>query len=472
MARAKKRAVASAPVEGRWTLPEDWRWARACDFARIVGGSTPKNASDPSNFDPHGTPWITPADLSGYRQPTIAAGRRNLASHLVAKGNILPAGSVLISSRAPVGYCAVAQNEVTTNQGFRSLVLSGNVDPFFIRYYILYSKSYLEEHASGTTFQELSGSALSDLLFPLPSLKQQRSVVARVNELFAVLDDGEAALAGAQSNLKTWRNALLKAAVTGELTSDWRAGNPRKGERAETGADILARILDDRRTRWLADPRNKGKRYVEPARPDTSDLTELPEGWTWAVVEQLGKVVTGGTPPTSEAGNYGGEAPFYTPGDLDAGFHLTTAKRTISLAGLATIRPIPASCVLVTCIGATIGKVGLNAVAGATNQQINTIVPDIPALSAYIFHYFDGPGRYLVMDGASSTTMPILNKSAFSRLPVPIPPEDEAREITRLIEAEYAGANAASVELIDCSAALATLRHSILAAAFRGDLIA
>ena len=84
----------------------------------------------------------------------------------------------------------------------------------------------------------------------------QRAIVARIDELFTELDDGEAALARARADLGTWRKALLKAAVTGELTADWRAANPP----TETGADLLARILAERR----ALRRNGRKVYIEP----------------------------------------------------------------------------------------------------------------------------------------------------------------------------------------------------------------
>ena len=225
MARGReKAAVQTAPVEGRWELPEGWRWLRASQFSKIVGGGTPKNAADEANYEPNGIPWLTPADLSGYGQQTIGRGRRSLSAHGFANSSakMLPAGAVLISSRAPVGYCAVASIPVSTNQGFRSLVLDEGIDPFFIRYYVLYSRDYLEEHASGTTFKELSGGALGELLFPIPPLETQRRIVARIDELFSELDDGETALARAREDLEVYRKALLKAAVTGELTADWR----------------------------------------------------------------------------------------------------------------------------------------------------------------------------------------------------------------------------------------------------------
>jgi type I restriction enzyme S subunit len=222
-----KKVAAAGPVEGRWALPEGWRWERAKDIARIVGGSTPKNAADPANYSDDGTPWLTPADLSGYSKATIGRGRRNLAAHVVNRPALLPAGAVLISSRAPVGYCAVAANPMVTNQGFRSLILKDGIDPFFIRYYVLFSRKYLEDHASGTTFKELSGGALGDLVFPVPSLDVQRGIVERIDQLFAEVEEGESLLSSCWVGIDsqkllglaaTLRQSILAAAFCGKLT--------------------------------------------------------------------------------------------------------------------------------------------------------------------------------------------------------------------------------------------------------------
>ncbi|GMV67943.1 MAG: hypothetical protein AMXMBFR76_03820 [Pseudomonadota bacterium] len=115
--------------------------------------------------------------------------------------------------------------------------------------------------------------------FPLPPLNEQRRIVEKIETLFARLDQGEAALRHTQQLLARYRQSVLKAAVTGALTADWRAQN---AHRLEHGRDLLARILQTRRETW----QGRGK-YQEPAAPDTSNLTELPEGWVWASVDQL-----------------------------------------------------------------------------------------------------------------------------------------------------------------------------------------
>ena len=122
-----------------------------------------------TNFEDEGTPWITPADLTGYEGVYIARGKRSLSKKGLAScgARPLPAGTVLYSSRAPIGYCAIASNPLATNQGFKSLVLAEGLLPEFIRYYLLASKEYAESLASGTTFKELSGSRIAEMLIPV-----------------------------------------------------------------------------------------------------------------------------------------------------------------------------------------------------------------------------------------------------------------------------------------------------------------
>ncbi len=143
----------------------------------------------------------------------------------------------------------------------------------------------------------------------------------KLEELLSDLDAGVAELKAAQKKLTQYRQSLLKAAVEGALTAEWRAERAKRGEPLETGAQLLERILTERRRRWeekqLAKFKEQGKtppkdwrdKYPEPVKPNTADLPELPEGWVWASVDQLvacklsetGKVstLTGKSPPTS-----------------------------------------------------------------------------------------------------------------------------------------------------------------------------
>ncbi|MGL5509926.1 MAG: restriction endonuclease subunit S, partial [Microcoleaceae cyanobacterium] len=145
-------------MKERWNIPDSWLWVTTNEIAEIIGGSTP-NTKDLDNFTDLGIPWITPSDLSGYQDVYISKGARDITEKGLknCSAKLLPKNSVLFTSRAPIGYCVIAANELTTNQGFKSLVLYGNISAKFIRLYLINSKSYAESLASGTTFKELSG---------------------------------------------------------------------------------------------------------------------------------------------------------------------------------------------------------------------------------------------------------------------------------------------------------------------------
>ena len=144
-------------------------------------------------------------------------------------------------------------------------------------------------------FRSVSGQEIEACKFSMPPLGEQTRIVEKLEELLSDLDAGVAELKAAQKKLVQYRQSLLKAAVEGTLTADWRKTNQPK----ETGAQLLERILKERRSRWeakqLAKFQEQGKtppkgwqdKYPEPVKPDTSDLPELPEGWVWASVDQL-----------------------------------------------------------------------------------------------------------------------------------------------------------------------------------------
>ncbi len=474
LVREQVKRTVGVPNDGRWKLPADWMWSKASDFSRVVGGSTPRNASDNSNYNSEGIPWITPADLSGYAKATIGIGRRSLAKHVVNRNALVPTGSVLISSRAPVGYCAVAANPLTTNQGFRSLILNESINPFFIRYYVIYSKEYLQANASGTTFKEISGSVLGDLLFPLAPIDIQERVVARVDELFAELDDAEAALSRARSDLATWRKALLKAAVTGELTADWRADNPP----TETGAELLARILADRRARWLADPRNRGKRYIEPEEPDTTILPILPTSWVWANLEAF---LVGGI----QNGLYMSQSAYGTGAPIIRIDDFQPAKARPS----AALRRVTVSSTIHDIYSLNEGDCVINRVNSLSHLAKSFMVrkQHLPALfesnmmrakpsTMMVLDYLEtylasdiGRSR-LCRNAKAAVNQASINQTDVNLTPVPLPPICEQIAIVEMISRQLNPAN--DDDLMSLEKAGSILRQSILAAAFRGELVA
>ena len=113
---------------------------------------------------------------------------------------------------------------------------------------------------------------------------------------------------------------------------------------------------------------------------------ELPQGWRWTTIEEIGEVVTGSTPSKDIKDYYGGNIPFFKPTDLEQGINTTYSNDGLTSLGFEQSRKLPANSVLVTCIGATIGKTGLTIVEGTCNQQINAIIPTTAILPHYLYY--------------------------------------------------------------------------------------
>ncbi|WP_370292360.1 restriction endonuclease subunit S [Thalassolituus sp.] len=203
----------------------DWVRVEIGELADVIAGGTPK-AGDPDNFAEPGTgiAWLTPADLSGYEQKYIAHGKRDLSQqgYDSSSAKLMKAGSLLFSSRAPIGYVAIAQNDISTNQGFKNFVFTEHVSPDFAYHYLCSIRELAESLGTGTTFKEISGSTAKTLPFILPPLAEQKVIAEKLDTLLAQVDTTKARLERIPDIIKRFRQSVLAAAVSGKLTEEWR----------------------------------------------------------------------------------------------------------------------------------------------------------------------------------------------------------------------------------------------------------
>ena len=297
----------SREPELRWTVPNSWRWTRLSALGDIVAGGTP-STKEPTYWADE-INWISPADLTGYSAKTIERGTKSISRVGLANSSakVMPAGSVHFSTRAPIGYVVISSEPLATNQGFKSLVPAPGIFNEYVYYYLMASREYARKCASGTTFLELSGRAFGDLPIPLAPTATQHKIVTKIEELFSALDKGVESLKTARTQLKVYRQALLKHAFEGKLTAQWREENKDKLEKPE---QLLARIKQEREARyeqqlqeWKAAVEaweESGNPAQRPARPpkleeishlpltETETLPSLPAGWSYL---QLGLVI-------------------------------------------------------------------------------------------------------------------------------------------------------------------------------------
>jgi len=283
-----------------WELPDSWQWTSIADLGDVVSGGTP-STKDPSYWNGE-INWITPADLSDYNNKFIVRGAKSLTNEGLenSSAKLMPAGSVHFSSRAPIGYVVISQAEISTNQGFKSLIPAQGIFNEYIYYYLKSAKHIAEERAGGTTFKELSGKAFSQLPIPIAPSNEQYRIVNRIEEFFSELDKGIEYLRTAQEQLKVYRQSILKYAFEGKLTEEWREAHT---DQLETADQLLEHIQQERENRYQRQLNEweeavkaweeNGKEDKKPSKPkkpeivlplterDTVNLPELPEIWTW-----------------------------------------------------------------------------------------------------------------------------------------------------------------------------------------------
>jgi len=158
-------------------IPKDWEVKRIKDIGEVSGGTTPSTKR--KEYWNGEIPWITPKDLAGYDYRYISKGERNVTKKAVENCSmkIYPPGTILLTTRAPIGYVAIAKVHLTTNQGFRNIIPKENIVVGEFLYYLLkLFKSHLENMAGGSTFPELTGSALKQVLIPYPPPEEQTRI--------------------------------------------------------------------------------------------------------------------------------------------------------------------------------------------------------------------------------------------------------------------------------------------------------
>jgi len=476
-----------------WTIPDTWTWVLIGEVAGVVGGGTPRTA-EASNFDDGTIPWVTPADLSGYAATHIGRGSRNITTAGLKNSGarLLPKGTVLFSSRAPIGYVAIASNPLATNQGFKSFVLPTGLDPEYVYYYLLRAKELAVGLASGTTFQEVSGRQAAKIPLSIAPSGEQERIVDALESYFTRLAAAVATLERVQRNLKRYRASVLKSAVEGRLVPTEAELARAEGCSYESASVLLERILAERRRRWeereLAKMTAKGKvpkddtwkaKYVEPVAPDTRDLPELPEGWCWTTLDQLTELIDGGTPSTATSHT--------TPRRV-----LRSSSVRQGSVDLSDYRFLPAAAPLASDAFLNEGELLFTRLSGTLAYVGNcAVVPPLPpvrlefpdrlfrarasvlARGDFVSFCFGATHlRRRLEDAAKSTAgHQRISLSDLRQFFIPLPPFAEQTRIADTVGEQLSVMKAVETAVTDNGNRCARLRQSILKWAFEGRLV-
>ena len=408
------------------------------DIAAVVGGSTPSTANA-ANFDGD-IPWLTPKDLSGPHGRYVSRGARNLTEKGLesCSAQLLPAKTVLLSSRAPIGYVAIAKNPIATNQGFRNLILKPGFVPEFVYYWLRAHVPELERHASGSTFKELSGSALKLIRILVPSETTQKAIA----KILGTLDD--------KIELNRQMNETLEAVARAIFKSWFVDFDPVRATAVGREPGLTKHIAD-----------------LFPDRFEDLELNKIPESWRIGVVGDLGEVICGKTPPTCDPENYGAHIPFVTIPDMHGKVFVTATSKSLSSKGAATQykKTLPSGAICVSCI-ATVGLVVLTSECCQTNQQINSLIPIEPDSSFYCYFALQRLADGIRSWGSGGSVVLNLNKGHFAALPVLVPSKAVAAGFQQLVGPIFDRILANDRE----SRTLAVLRDVLLPKLLSGDL--
>ena len=431
----------------------EWREYRIGEIADIVGGSTPSTA-DPSNFNGD-IPWLTPKDLSGPHDRYVSRGERNLSRKGLesCSAQLLPAGTVLVTSRAPIGYAAIAKNPIATNQGFRNLIPKPGFDSEFLYYWVKAHVEELQRYASGSTFQELTGTALAQIRICVPPLPEQRAIA----HILGTLDDKIELNRRMSETLEAMGRALFKAwfvdfePVRAKMEGRWqRGGGANHDSPLQPG--LPAHLYD-----------------LFPDRLVESELGEIPEGWEVKRIGDLAEVFGGSTPRTDRSEYWeGGTHHWVTPKDLSALSVpvLLDTERKITDAGLSQISSglLPKGTVLLSS-RAPIGYLAIAEVPVAVNQGFIAMKPR-PGISNLFLLRWASAAQEEIVSHANGSTFLEISKSSFRTIRVVSPSSSIMNAFDRISRPMYRKV----VESERESRTLAALRDALLPKLIRGEI--
>ena len=192
----------------------EWTTGTISDLGTVVGGSTPSKAK-PEYYTESGIAWITPKDLSINKSKFVSHGENDITELGLKNSSaaIMPEGTVLFSSRAPIGYIAIAAGEVTTNQGFKSVVPKPGIGTPFVYFFLKNTLPVIEGMASGSTFKEVSGSTMKNV----PAVIPDAETLAKFSDFCAPIFAQQRILEEQNQSLATLRDNLLPKLMSGEI---------------------------------------------------------------------------------------------------------------------------------------------------------------------------------------------------------------------------------------------------------------
>lgn len=480
MSEASGVIPAKAGIQSRESL-EGWQFLPIKDFANTTSGGTPKRGvAEYYNGD---VPWVKSGDLNDSHLNKVDEYITQLGLEK-SSAKLFKPGTLLIALYgATIGRLSILNFEASTNQAVCGITVPENVDVKYLFYYLLSIRQKLIDQGKGGAQPNINQQIVKETVVPLAPPEQQKRIVAKIEELFSHIDAGIEALKKAKQLLKQYRQSVLKAAVTGELTKEWRKANKAK---LEPASQLLQRILKERRQKWeeqqLEKFKAKGKmpkndkwkeKYKEPYRIDPAEL-EIADGWVLASWDQISNWVT-----------YGFTRPMP---HVEEGIPIVTGKNVIeSKIKLENAHKTPkdnyeslsekdrpkAGDLLITKDG-TIGRAAVvpEGLEFCINQSVAVIwLRSCPISRKYLLALIESDLiQKPIMAKARGVAIQHLSITDFAKLPVPIPSLKEQDEIIVELNEKLELIARTEITIEQQLAKAEKNKQSILASAYSGRL--
>ena len=386
-----------------------WKECLLSDLGTIVGGATP-STKDPANYEDGTIPWITPKDLSDFHGRYISRGERLITQKGLdsCSTQMMPAHSVLFSSRAPIGYIAIASNELCTNQGFKSVVPNKDTDYLFLYYLLSYNKDAIEHLGSGTTFKEVSGSTMRNVQVRVPDLLEDQKKIAAI---LGSIDDKIELNNRINENLEQQAQALYR-----ELFVD-KPNAISEVCRAEEFFDISI-----------------GK---TPPRKEPQWFAHDPDEVTWVSIADMGR----------------------------SGLYISESSEQLTKEAVSrfNVKVIPTNTVLLS-FKLTVGRVAITDGEMTTNEAIAHFVTQKPDIIEYLYCYLKD-FNYQTM-GSTSSIATAVNSKIIKAMPFQIPEQSLLEKYHSVVSPMFAKIRVNQTE----NKRLATIRDILLPKLMSGEL--
>lgn len=345
-------------------MKEGWSYKKIKEVGKVIGGTTP-STSNP-DFWGGNLCWISPAELHGEHYLYDSVKKITHKAVDAKKLKELPVGTVILSSRAPIGKLTINKTPMYCNQGFKCIVCGSELYNEYLYWWLYGKKDYLNSLGKGATFSEISKTVVEDIVIPVAPMEEQHSIVSRLDSAFSHID-------------------ALKA--------------------------------------------NAEKQLNEARKLFQAELTECmkpKEGWEEKTLKEVGITQTGTTPPKSDTSNYGEYISFIRPAELNfdgmGGINYESEIK-LSEKGVERSRLIKANSILMCCIG-SVGKMGFSTKEVTCNQQINTITPKSNYSPKFVYYaMLDKKFLDDIIKEAKSAqaTLPIISKGKWERHKIHVP---------------------------------------------------